>query len=101
VYGTEKTFNQIGPFSFQNKTEIKNLFLCGSSTLSHGVGGATYSGVAAAAKILGCLPEELLKQDENQQLRIYDADDSATWPAWVHEKRKVRENRLKHSLLES
>ena len=101
VYGTEKTFNQIGPFSFQNKTEIKNLFLCGSSTLSHGVGGATYSGVAAASKILGCLPEELLKHDENQQLRIYDADDSATWPAWVHEKRKLRENRLKRSLLES
>ena len=101
VYGTEKTFNQVGPFSFQNKTEIKNLFLCGSSTLSHGVGGATYSGVATAAKILGCLPEELLKHDESQQLRIYDADDSATWPAWVHEKRKVRENRLKSSLLES
>lgn len=101
VYGTEKTFNQIGPFSFQNKSEIENLFLCGASTLSHGVGGATYSGVAAAAKVLGCSPEELLIPDENQQLRIYDAEDSATWPAWVHEKRKVRESRLKSSLLES
>jgi all-trans-retinol 13,14-reductase len=101
VYGTEKTFNQIGPFSFQNKSEIKNLFLCGASTLSHGVGGATYSGVAAAAKVLDCSPEELLIPDENQQLRIYDAEDSATWPAWVHEKRKVRESRLKSSLLES
>ena len=101
VYGTEKTFNQIGPFSFQNKTEIKHLFLCGSSTLSHGVGGATYSGVAAAAKILGCLPEELLKHDESQQLRIYDADDSATWPGWIHEKRKVKKDRLKRPLLES
>jgi all-trans-retinol 13,14-reductase len=97
VYGTEKTFNQIGPFSFQNKSEIKNLFLCGASTLSHGVGGATYSGVATAAKILDCSPEELLIPDENQQLRIYDAEDSATWPAWVHEKRKVREHRLKSS----
>ncbi len=97
VYGTEKTFNQIGPFSFQNKSEIKNLFLCGASTLSHGVGGATYSGVAAAAKILDCSPQELLIPDENQQLRIYDAEDSATWPAWVHEKRKVRESRLASS----
>jgi phytoene desaturase len=101
VYGTEKTFRQIGPFSFQNKSEIKNLFLCGASTLSHGVGGATYSGVAAAAKVLDCSPEELLVPDENQHLRIYDAEDSATWPAWVHEKRKVREHRLKSSLLKS
>ena len=97
VYGTEKTFNQVGPFSFQNKSEIKNLFLCGASTLSHGVGGATYSGVAAAAKVLGCSPEQLLIPDENQKLRIYDAEDTATWPAWVHEKRKVREHRLKSS----
>jgi all-trans-retinol 13,14-reductase len=97
VYGTEKTFNQVGPFSFQNKSEIKNLFLCGASTLSHGVGGATYSGVAAAAKVLDCSSEELLIPDENQQLRIYDAEDSATWPAWVHEKRKVRQHRLKSS----
>ena len=101
VYGTEKTFNQIGPFSFQNKTEIKNLFLCGASTLSHGVGGATYSGVAAAAKVLDCSPEELLIPDENQQLRIYDAEDSATWPAWVHQKRKVRNDLLKSSTIES
>jgi all-trans-retinol 13,14-reductase len=101
VYGTEKTFNQIGPFSFQNKTEIKNLFLCGASTLSHGVGGATYSGVAAAAKVLNCPPQDLLIADENQQLRIYDAEDSATWPVWVHQKRKVREDRLKSSMIES
>jgi phytoene dehydrogenase-like protein len=101
VYGTEKTFNQIGPFSFQHKTEIKNLFLCGASTLSHGVGGATYSGVAAAAKVLGCPPQDLLIPDENQQLRIYDAEDRTTWPEWVHQKRKVREDRLKSSIMES
>lgn len=48
VYGTEKTLNQIGPFSYKNKTEIENLFLCGASTLSHGVTGATYSGLETA-----------------------------------------------------
>ena len=101
VYGTEKTFNQIGPFSFQNRTEIKNLFLCGASTLSHGVAGATYSGVAAAAKVLNCPPEDLLVPDANQQLRIYEAEDSATWPAWVHQKRKLREDRFKSSVIES
>lgn len=95
VYGTEKTFSQIGPFSYGNKTEIRNLFLCGSSTLSHGVGGATHSGIAAAAKILHCMPQDLLIPDENQHIRIYDAEDQATWPDWVFQKRKVREDRLK------
>ncbi len=97
VYGTEKTFNQIGPFSFQNKTEISDLFLCGASTLSHGVGGATHSGIAAAARILKCMPQDLLIPDDNQNIRIYEAEDSSTWPDWVHQKRKVRADRLKSS----
>jgi all-trans-retinol 13,14-reductase len=87
VYGTEKTLNQVGPFSFKNKSEIENLVLCGASTLSHGVAGATHSGVAAAAVIMECKPEDLLIEDANQKLRIYDAEDSATWPDWVHVKR--------------
>ncbi|MNQ63126.1 Phytoene desaturase (lycopene-forming) [compost metagenome] len=87
VYGTEKTLNQVGPFSFKNKTQIENLFLCGACTLSHGVAGATYSGVAAAAAILGCTSDDLLIEDENQKIRIYDAEDSSTWPEWVHTKR--------------
>jgi all-trans-retinol 13,14-reductase len=99
VYGTEKNLNQIGPFAFQNKTEIKNLFLCGASTLAHGVGGATNSGVAAAAKILRCSQAELLKDDESQSIRIYDAEDRSTWPDWIHEKRKVRMDRLKSALV--
>ena len=87
VYGTEKTLNQVGPFSYKNKTEIENLFLCGACTLSHGVAGATYSGLAAAAAILGCTSDDLLIEDENQKIRIYDAEDSTTWPDWVHTKR--------------
>jgi phytoene dehydrogenase-like protein len=94
VYGTEKTLNQIGPFSYQSKSEIDNLYLCGASTLSHGVGGATNSGVNTAAKILKCRPEELLKTDGTQQIRIYDAENPATWPEWVNQKRKVRSGRL-------
>ena len=92
VYGTEKTLNQVGPFSYKNKTEIQNLYMCGASTLSHGVGGATHSGVAAAAVILNCDKDDLLPDDPTQQLRIYDAEDSTTWPDWVHVKRsdKVR-----------
>jgi len=87
VYGTEKTLNQVGPFSYKNKSEIENLFLCGASTLSHGVGGATHSGVAAASVILNCTPTELLREDANQKLRIYDAEDALAWPDWVHTKR--------------
>ncbi len=92
VYGTEKTLNQVGPFSYKNTSEIENLFLCGASTLSHGVAGATHSGLAAAAAILKCDPSDFIVQDENQRIRIYDAEDQSTWPEWVHVKRsdKVR-----------
>jgi hypothetical protein len=93
VYGTEKTLNQIGPFSFSAKSEIENLFLCGASTLSHGVGGATNSGVVTAAKVLNCSPQKLLQPDDTQHIRIYDAEDSSSWPAEVHQKRKVRKTR--------
>lgn len=95
VYGTEKNLNQIGPFSFKNKSEIKNLFLCGASTLSHGVGGATHSGIEAAAKILKCRAKDLLIPDENQNLRIYDAEDSSTWPDWIPKKIADRKRRFK------
>jgi phytoene dehydrogenase-like protein len=93
VYGTEKTLSQMGPFAFQNKSEIKNLFLCGASTLFHSVTGATLSGVAAAARILDCHAGDLLVPDQNQNIRIYDAEDSSTWPDWVHQKRKDRRAR--------
>ena len=56
VYGTEKNFMQIGPFSFKNKSEIENLYLCGASTLFHGVAGATRSGVETAAKNIRLCP---------------------------------------------
>ncbi len=95
VYGTEKTLNQVGPFSYKNKSEIKNLFLCGASTLSHGVGGATHSGVAAAAAIIGCTSDELLIEDVNQKIRIYDAEDATTWPDWVHVKREHKSRNFK------
>lgn len=92
VYGTEKTLNQVGPFSYKNKTEIENLFLCGASTLSHGVGGASHSGLAAAAAVLKCDVNDFMVEDPSQKLRIYDAEDASQWPDWVHTKRsdKIR-----------
>jgi all-trans-retinol 13,14-reductase len=92
VYGTEKSFDQTGPFSFNKKTEIDNLYLCGASVMSHGVAGASSSGVSTAACILGCDAQDLLKPQENQNIRIYDAENEANWPAWIHQKRadKIR-----------
>ena len=92
VYGTEKTLNQVGPFSYKNKTEIENLYLCGASTLSHGVAGATHSGLATAAIILNCHSDDLIVADDNQKIRIYDAEDQNSWPEWIHTKRsdKIR-----------
>ena len=92
VYGTEKTLRHVGPFAYKNKSEIENLFLCGASTLSHGVAGATHSGVMAASVILGCQKDDLIVHDENQKIRVYDAENPADWPDWVHVKRsdKVR-----------
>lgn len=39
--------------------EVRGLYLCGSSALSHGVAGAMRSGVAAATRILGRNPLDL------------------------------------------
>jgi hypothetical protein len=40
----------------------------------------THSGLAAAAAALGCLPDDLLTA-KGPPLRIYPADDPASWPA--------------------
>ncbi len=102
VYGTEKGFWQTGPFSFTAKTEIENLYMCGSSIMSHGVAGASYSGVKTAAEILGCKEEDLLKRDELQHIRIYDAEDSSEWPDWIHQrmedKKKRSENKMSRAI---
>jgi all-trans-retinol 13,14-reductase len=98
VYGTEKGFMQTGPFSYKAKTEIENLFMCGASIMSHGVAGASYSGVKTAAEILGCREEDLIQKDESQELRVYDAEDSSQWPDWMQQriadKKKRNQNKL-------
>ncbi|MBL7703731.1 MAG: NAD(P)/FAD-dependent oxidoreductase [Ferruginibacter sp.] len=94
VYGTEKGFMQTGPFSFKAKTEIENLYMCGASILSHGVAGSSYSGVKTAAEILRCSEEDLLQKDELQALRIYDAEDSSQWPAWMHQRMADKKKRF-------
>jgi all-trans-retinol 13,14-reductase len=95
VYGTEKGFFQTGPFSYTAQTEIQNLYMCGASIMSHGVAGASYSGVKTAARILNCTEEDLIKPDESQCVRIYDAEDSTLWPEWLHQKIADKKRRAK------
>lgn len=93
VYGTEKGFFQTGPFSFTAKTEIENLYMCGASIMAHGVAGAAYSGVKTAAIILNSTETDLLKPNELQGIRIYEAEDSSSWPEWLHKKINDKKNR--------
>jgi len=93
VYGTEKNLKQIGPFAFQAKSEIENLYLCGASILSHGVAGASYSGVQTAAIILNCKQKDLLKFDDTQHVRVYDAENDVDYPEWMLNKIKAKRNR--------
>jgi phytoene dehydrogenase-like protein len=62
LYGTEKSRWQVGPWAFPIRTELDGLYQCGASTLSHGVMGATVSGLAAARSILHVRLSEILRQ---------------------------------------
>lgn len=79
MYGTEKTMSQLGPWSFPIESEIAGLYLCGASTLSHGVMGATMSGLVAAGRVLGLRRQELLRQ-QGPALRTVPADHPERWP---------------------
>lgn len=98
VYGTEKGFWQTGPFSYEAKTEIENLYMCGASIMSHGVAGSSISGVKTAAVVLGCTEEDLIKEDETQEVRIYDAEDSSQWPEWIHKRMADKKKRTEGKL---
>jgi len=79
LYGIEKSVDQVGPWAFSTKTEFEGLLMCGASTLSHGVAGATATGLSAAKVILGCSTAELLTQN-GEPLAIYPSEDSSQWP---------------------
>ena len=79
LYGTEKQLRNIGPFGFPVDPPVDGLYLCGASTASHGVAGATYSGLVAARTILGCRTSELLTA-KSDPLRIWPCDQPEAWP---------------------
>ncbi len=84
-YGIAKTPGQVGPGAFSVRSEIPGLYLCGASTLSHGVAGATASGLAVARQILRCRTDDLLKQN-GPALTIYPAEDISKWPLHLQER---------------
>jgi len=94
VYGTEKSLRHIGPFAFKAKSEIKQLYMCGASILSHGVAGASYSGVNTAALILGCKPEDLLHSNDSQKIQILEAEDNSDYPDKILEKIQFKRAKL-------
>jgi all-trans-retinol 13,14-reductase len=62
LYGIDKRPSQVGPLGFTPRTEFDGLYLCGQSTLSHGVAGVTASGIEAAKAVLNCRSRDILTQ---------------------------------------
>ena len=91
LYGTDKSVWQVGPFAFSMKTAFDGLWMCGASTLSHGVAGATASGLAVAKRILGCRTSDLL-QANGPELQVYPSEDVTKWPEDLQKKIAQRED---------
>lgn len=74
IYGTAKNTRQVGLGSFTPETEFENLYMCGASVTSHGISGASYSGVETAARILECNTNDLLHHNPEQKINIIDVE---------------------------
>lgn len=79
LYGIDKTRRQVGPGAFAINAPFDGLWMCGASTLSHGVAGATASGLDVARRILDSRFSEILSQN-GPSLRIYPSEDLTQWP---------------------
>lgn len=85
LYGLAKTPFQVGPWAYSTRTPLPGLLLCGASTLSHGVAGATQSGLQAAAQVLGSRPRDLLTANSPPPA-IYPSEQPDQWPAHLQQK---------------
>ncbi|HEX7541661.1 MAG TPA: NAD(P)/FAD-dependent oxidoreductase, partial [Anaerolineales bacterium] len=85
LYGIEKSPSQVGPWAFQPRTEFDGLFLCGASTLSHGVAGVTASGIDAAKAVLNCRTGDILTQNV-ASLTFLPSEDVSQWPEDLRKK---------------
>jgi hypothetical protein len=85
LYGIDKLPSQIGPWSFSPRTDFDGLYLCGQSTLSHGVAGVTASGIEAAKAVLNCRAGDVLTQKGSGPLFL-QAEDTGSWPDYLKKK---------------
>jgi all-trans-retinol 13,14-reductase len=83
LYGIEKNRLQVGPLGYPVQSHLEGLWMCGASTLGHGVAGATFSGMAVARQALGLRTSELLTE-RGQTLRIWPCEHPELWPAEGH-----------------
>ena len=96
IYGIDKRVWQAGPLGFRPDTEFENLYLCGASTMAHGIAYSTNSGLTAAARVKGCEPKDFLVQN-GPDLNIYQCEDSSTWPEklkWNLEKTQTTSSKI-------
>jgi hypothetical protein len=80
----------VGPLGFTPRTEFDGLFLCGQSTLSHGVAGVTASGIDVAKSILNCRSRDILTQSGSGP-QFLQAERPETWPEYLRKKTERRE----------
>ena len=85
IYGIDKGIWQAGPLGFRARTGFEGLYLCGASTMAHGVAYATNSGLTAAGKIMGCEPQEFLSSTE-AELTVCQCEEPSTWPSEYRER---------------
>lgn len=88
IFGTEKNIFQTGMFILPPKTEIKNLYICGGSTL-HGIFGASISALFTSKISLKLTTKELLGY-KDKEITVYQSEDMASWPEKHHE--AIRKN---------
>src|ERR1041384_990280 len=86
LYGTEKSRWQVGPWGWPVKGTFPGLLLCGASTLSHGVMGATLSGLQAASALLGVRMRELLQQ-RGPELSCVPSEHPEQWPSQLQRRK--------------
>jgi all-trans-retinol 13,14-reductase len=79
LYGIDKRPSQVGPLGFTARTMFDGLFLCGASTISHGVAGVTQSGMDAAKAVLNCRSKDILTQTGSGPLFL-PSEDVSVWP---------------------
>ena len=98
LYGIDKRPSQVGPLGFTPRAEFNGLYLCGQSTLSHGVAGVTASGIDAAKAVLNCRSRDILTQHGAGPMFL-PAENVSAWPENLRRKmergEKAREDEEK------